>query len=249
MAAGYSGDAKFREYYSGCGMLSILFAQKGINVKSYECYPKEGYRIEYDIGRKEVIHEEVAKARRGETVGAHFGIVCSSWSALNRLLNSGTRTKDKPQGNNTLQRGRTGNEQAAQMFRLIKVFDELKIPYSVENPESSALWWLSQWSGVPSGTCDQCMLGLRRPEKELQASHRVQKKTRLAGTVRGIESFSDFKCDRCHKHSVVIGSVKVDGKRINRSTAAGAYPRKCCRHLVRLFAQHLEHHLANTCSF
>ena len=200
--------------------------------------------MEYDMGRKEVIDGQIAKARRGETVGAHFGIVCSSWSVLKRLLNSGTRTKDKPQGNNTLQRERTGNEQATQMFRLIKVFDELKIPYSVENPESSALWWLSRWSGVPSGTCDQCMLGLRPPEKELQATHRVQKKTRLAGTVRGIESFLDFRCDRGHSYSVVIGSVKVDGKRIHRSTAAGAYPRTFCRHLVCLFAQHLEHHLA-----
>ena len=140
-------------------------------------------------GGREVIDEEIAKARRVETVGVHFRIVCSSWSVFNRLLNGGTRTKDKPQGNNTLQCERTGNEQATQMFRLVKVFDELKIPYSVENPESSALWWLSQWSGVPSGTCDQCMLGSRPPEKELQATHRVQKKTRLAGTVRGIEFF------------------------------------------------------------
>ena len=104
-------------------------------------------------------------------------------------------------------------------------------------------WWLSEWANVPFGICDQCMLGLRPPEKELHATHRVQKKTRLTGTVIGIESLSGFKCDRKHVHSVVIGSVVVDGKRINRSTAAGSYPRKFCKHLVRLFTQHLKQHL------
>jgi hypothetical protein len=219
-------------------MLSLAFANEGIDVKSYECYPKEGYRMEYDMGLAKVIDAEIAAANNNEILGAHFGIVCSSWSILNRLLNGGTRTREAPRGDGSLARERTGNQQATQMFRLIKEFDRLGIPYSVENPESSALWWLPQWKNVPFGVCDQCMLGLKPPEKELHRTHRVKKKTRFCGTVAGIEDFSKHKCDRSHEHSIVIGSVVVDGKRINRSTAAGAYPKQLGIVLAQMFAQH-----------
>ena len=41
-----------------------------------------------------------------------------------------------------------------QMFRLIDVLDELGIPWTVENPESSALFWLSKWKKYEHGTFD-----------------------------------------------------------------------------------------------
>ena len=88
------------------------------------------------------------------------------------------------------------------------------------------------------------MLGLAPTEPHLVRTHRVQKKTRLAGTVRGIDLFSNFKCDRSHPHSVVIVSVVVNGKRMNRSKAAGAYPTKLCVTVAGLFAQRLEINLA-----
>ena len=91
VAADYSTNAQFREYYSGCGLLSTALAQRGINVKAYEACPKEGYRKEHIMSIEAVIEAEIAAAERDEIVGAHFGIVCSSWSVLKRLLNGGTR--------------------------------------------------------------------------------------------------------------------------------------------------------------
>ena len=85
---------------------------------------------------------EIKDACAGNIVAAHFGVVCSSWSVLNRLLNGGTRTREKPLGNGSLLREKIGNTQMKQMFRLIDVFDELSIPWTVENPESPALFWL-----------------------------------------------------------------------------------------------------------
>ena len=171
------------------------------------------------------VDREIAAARRGEMIGAHFGIVCSSWSVLNRLLNGGTRTCLCPLGDNSLVREILGNKQAKQLFRLLDVFDQLGIPWSVENPESSALWWLPQWHSVAHVTFDQCMLGLRPPEPGLARTHRVQKKTRLVGTVSSlVESFNMCKCDRQHSHSHAMGSCKVNGKGISRAKAAGAYP-------------------------
>ena len=75
-------------------------------------------------------------ARAGKMSAAHFGVVCSSWSVLNSLLNGGTRIREKPLGNGSLLRENFGNTQMKQMFRLIDVFDDLSIPWTVENPES-----------------------------------------------------------------------------------------------------------------
>ena len=93
------------------------------------------------------------------------------------------------------------------------------------------------------------MLGLAPPDPHLVETHRVRKLKTLAGTVVGIDVFSKFKCGRSHLHSVVVGSVVVDGKRIHRSKAAGAYPTTLCVTLAGLFAQHLENHLASHQSF
>ena len=37
----FSKNAQLREYYSGCGRLSTAIAQRGINVKAYEAFPKD----------------------------------------------------------------------------------------------------------------------------------------------------------------------------------------------------------------
>ena len=58
--------------------MSTAIAERGINVKAYEAYPKEDYRKEHDMSIKSVIEAETAAAERGEIIGAHFGIVCSS---------------------------------------------------------------------------------------------------------------------------------------------------------------------------
>ena len=102
---------------------------------------------------KAVIEKVIAVAERGGMVGAHFGIVCSSWSVLNRL-NCGTTTRQQPHGNGTLRMELLGNEQTRLMFCLTREFDRLGIPYTVENPESSALWWLSQWDKIPFAVFD-----------------------------------------------------------------------------------------------
>ena len=98
---------------------------------------------------KSVIESDIAAARRGEMGGTHFGIVCSSWTVLNRFLNGGTRMREKPAGNGTLHREIVGNKQANFMFLLIDVLRESRILYNVGNPESSAFWWLEQWDKVP----------------------------------------------------------------------------------------------------
>ena len=47
---------------------------------------------------------EIEDARAGKIAAARFGVVCSSWSVLSKLLNGGTRTREKPLGDNSLLR-------------------------------------------------------------------------------------------------------------------------------------------------
>ena len=95
---------EFREYYSGCGRLSAAIARHGLPVKSFEAYPKEGYWREHDMSIAANIDREIEDARAGKIAAAHFGVVCSSWSVLNSLLNGGTRTREKTLGNGSLLR-------------------------------------------------------------------------------------------------------------------------------------------------
>ena len=81
MAAGYADNAQFREYDSECGRLSTAIAERWINVRAYRAYPTQGYRKEHDMSIKSAIEAEIAAARRGEIVGAHFGIVCGAVGA------------------------------------------------------------------------------------------------------------------------------------------------------------------------
>ena len=78
------------------------------------------------------------------------------------------------------------------------------------------------------------------PEPELGKTYRVQKKTRLAGTVGNLPSFNKYKCVCSHIRSVAKGSCVGNGVRFNGSKAAGAYPSGLCWVLAGLFVEHLK---------
>ena len=79
VAAGYTENAQLRGCYSGCGRLSTAIAEREVStLKHMKLIQKEDYRKEHDMSIKSVIEAETAAAERGEIIGAHFGIVCSS---------------------------------------------------------------------------------------------------------------------------------------------------------------------------
>ena len=102
LCSGWQTVGRIHEYYSGCGRLSAAVARHGLPVKSFEAYPKEGYRREHDMSIAENIDREIKDARAGKIAASHCGVVCLFWSVLNRLLNGGTRTREKPLGNGSL---------------------------------------------------------------------------------------------------------------------------------------------------
>ena len=64
----------------------------------------------------ENIDRDIEDARAGKISADHFGVVCSCWSVFNRLLNGGTRTREKHLGNGSLLRETIGNTQINKCF-------------------------------------------------------------------------------------------------------------------------------------
>ncbi len=129
------------------------------------------------------------------------------------------------------------------MWRLILVFLELHIPFTIENPVDSLLWHstemlrLKQVPGIHNVVFDQCMYFLRAPDwQPTCGDFRIRKRTRLVGNVAELTSLKRT-CDKRHHHSWAWGHVRIREKRISRAAAAGAYPPNLCFHLAKLFCR------------
>ncbi len=155
------------------------------------------------------------------------------------MWNGGTRTCEKPYGDGTLDREILGNKQLAAAWRLMCVFLELGIPFTIENPAESMVWnsnemkELARHPQYEAALIDQCMHHLRPVDWNGATDVRIRKRTRVAGTVAGLASLRCL-CDRKHEHSWAVGRCRVNNKRVSRARAAGAYPLSLCQSLARL---------------
>ncbi len=238
-------DGEFREYYSGYGRLARSMRRRGFCAKEYEAFHSGKFDPSFDLGDPEVVDREIVDVKAGRVRSAHFGIVCSSWCRMSQRFNGGTRTNTNPYGTGAKLNEIAGNTQVAQMKRLIDVLVKHDVPFTIENPIDSLIWHTAElrairsFSNVTEVSCDQCMFKLRPPEWTPDSlDYRIRKRTRLLGTVKGLESLAR-SCDGEHIHVEAWGHVRVNGKRISRAKAAGAYPPALCNCLANFFAQHL----------
>ena len=229
-----------REYYSGCGGLSRSFRRLGEVTEEFDAFREGEFDPQQDLSDAAIIDGQIDEARRGLVRSAHFGLLCRSWCKMTMQYNQGTRTKSNPQGDGILKREVEGNRQLAEAFRLMVVLRELTIPFTLENPHDSFLWYsneiaeLRSWPEWNEVMFDQCMYKLRPPDWDRVADIRVRKRTKIGGTLANLKSLRRI-CDGCHHHSIAFGSVRVNGKRIVRAKAAGAYPACLCRALASLY--------------
>ncbi len=198
-----------------------------------------------DLGDPSVIDQQINDVRRGLVAFGHFGILCRSWCRMNKRFDSGTRTNANPYGDCLSEKELTGNRQLAEMGRLLMVFIECNIHFTIENPHDSLLWHTDEIQslrlveGCSEVVLDQCMFKLRPPEwRAGQDDIRIRKRTRILGTLKGLESLRRV-CDGSHIHGEAWGHVRVNGKRVSRATAAGAYPGNLCGSFASLIASHL----------
>ena len=103
-------------------------------------------------------------------------------------------------------------------------------PFMFEHPQRASSWKqdcverIESLPGVGSVCFDQCMLGLRAPNKKL-----MKKRTRILSNNQWLlRTLQNFQCDRSHEHQHIIGSM--NGRSL--SWWAQHYPDDMCRILA-----------------
>ena len=161
----------------------------------------------------------------------HFGLPCGSFSLMQNM-NGGTRSKNNPEGDGSLDREKKGNELAWRTIYLCKILHEHGSFFTIENPLTSYAWHSKAMHNLVSEThatfvrFDQCCYNLKLPD-----SHGVlglaKKPTLILGSVPGLQMLGRC-CNGNHAHVQVIGGVKTKKGWQRRSTLAGRYPKSLC---------------------
>lgn len=223
---------KFREIFSGKGCLTQVFKDRGKFgvLKPVELFKHGRPDPSQDILNDTTFDKLIADAREPHQVW-HFGMPCGSFSLLQNL-NGGTRSKDKPEGDNSLLRERVGNEIAKRTCYVCMVLLEHGNFFTIENPKTSLAWYLKELKhlesliGVSTVEFDQCEYGLKIPGADGKEGL-AKKATRIMCNLPHLSCLSRT-CGKQHGHVQVIGGVRTASGWKRRSELAGAYPRALC---------------------
>jgi len=223
-----------REVFAGKAGLSLALARAGLCVgRPLEAFPRKGvYVRESDLQVPEVFNGLMQDVNAGIIIFLAFGTPCSSWSILARRNNS--RSSQNPAGDLLDEKELVANKQAELTACLCKILYHRGGYFTIENPATSLLFRfgpileLGEFPGVRLTTLDQCAYGLQLPGTP--PNFFCKKTTSVLSNVVNISNV----CARCpgrslvHQHHHAQGSLKVDGKTIRASVAAGAYPPRLC---------------------
>ena len=168
-----------------------------------------------------------------------MGLPCTTWGNAGRT-NGGTRRKDCPYGSGALEREHMGNKQWKDAVRLIEALVAAGGCFTMENPQTSCLWWsremdqLSRLTPCKLVTFTQCAYDLRPPAA--QAYEYFPKITSVFGNLNDLHVL-ERRCPGkrpCHSHVAACGSRKVRGKHVSLAKATGRYPPKLCASLAKV---------------
>ena len=161
----------------------------------------------------------------------HFGLPCCSFSIIQHS-NGGTRRRNRPEGDNSLERERIGNLLLSRTLELISILEEAGNHWTLENPQSSYAWLMPKMQEQLEGkdvhvACfDQCAFGLRLLGTDGRFGP-CKKPTSLAGNFEHVKFLSrSCKCHNSHVHA--IGGVRTKSGWRRRSELAGHYPSRLC---------------------
>ena len=165
--AGSEKGAYFADLFAGTGGVGRA-ATNRYRVPSHIYDINRGK--EFDLTDRKVLRRLERDALKGRIVAAMFATPCPSWSvARNRTLVIRSRSEPwgvkfptRPLSPKDAESLRLGNATMRSTLRLIKLFTRLKIPWGLENPASSNMWYVPElrryWeSGIAHlATVDQC---------------------------------------------------------------------------------------------
>ena len=233
----------FREVFAGKARLSAAMKKVlGVRVLKPIDYLKKG-KIDpsQDILNDECFNQLKLDAQEPDQLW-HFGLPCCSFSVLQHS-NGGTRRRNLPQGNDSLERERLGNEILRRTMCLIDILESHGNWWTLEHPDSSYAWWMPSLRNkltnphVLYTILDQCAYGLRLKDNNDMYGP-CKKCTRFAGSLPGLEGLGKrCKCKKPHVHAV--GGVKTKNGWKRRSELAGHYPGALAQQYANIVSQEL----------
>ena len=136
------GDAKFLglEVFGGAGGLTRALRQHGLQMAHpIDSGGGKDYRVEQDLLQLRDFEDLKSLIEADCFWYVHFGLPCSSWSALRRM-SGGTRRLDKPEGSLELESEIEANLLGCRVLELCWLLKERGRFFSIENPASSYFW-------------------------------------------------------------------------------------------------------------
>lgn len=228
-----------REIFSGSAHLTKVFrSRKFFRVQPpVEILNKGRYDRSGDILDNNTFEQLCVDACRPRQYW-HFGFPCGSFSLMQNM-NRGTRTKEQPLGDGSLERERKGNEIMHRTIHLCNLLHEHGSIFTLENPRTSYAWKTpAMLRLIEKCQCkrvhlDQCQYGLCIPLTDGVLGPAL-KPTTFVGTLPLLNQLERV-CPHQHTHVAVLGGVKQKGKWRKRSELAGAYPAPLCRKVAITF--------------
>lgn len=227
------GDAKrmkFREVFAGKARLTHVL-KKYSNIEVLDPIDLFYGGSSHNLLNGEVFAKLKVEAKEPDRCW-HFGLPCGSFSILQHS-NGGTRRKDNPSGDNTLEREIVGNELLRRTLVLIDLIEKAGSWWTLENPKTSYAWHMPNMKkklnhrGVIAASMHQCAYGLRLPDSHGEYGP-CKKHTQFAGNIPGLEQLA--KTCHCRKaHVYAVGGVKTKNGWKRRSELAGHYPTPLCQ--------------------
>ena len=134
----------FLEVFSGCARLSRACAEKGIPAEAWDVL----YGPSCNMLDPSASASLLERVRKGEFSAVHLGLPCTSWSLARRSDGRGPmplRSDESIMGLPSLkasdkQKVAESNQLLEFALQVIEICQQLRVPWTLENPQSSRLW-------------------------------------------------------------------------------------------------------------
>ena len=227
----------FLDGFSGSGGVAKAVRRQGFTAKEFELLHGE----EFDLTRPCVLNKICRDAKDGRLIAAAFGPPCASWSiARDRTLV--IRNQLQPWGLDNLPENEqvkveAGNKTLRATLKLIRTLHRLGIPWSLENPGSSKMWWTKElkeimtWPGVHEELIDFCQYGTAWRKRTRFIFGNVQPENLGRFNHRRCTGTGGF-CSRTGERHFQLTGTSPTG--VPWTRIAQPYPTKLCNDLAHI---------------
>ena len=223
------------EFFSGKGALSRQVRALGFTARGWERLRSEDEDLTSPSAQR-AIRQDIG---RGKLIAAFLAPPCGTFSMANRAV---VRTHEDPwglwpQSGNNRAKVDGGNACALAAIQLIKDLNKNKIPWILEHPRTSRLFWTPEMKHIMAQAnvtvvhCDQCQFGARWRKSTTFVCGDLN--PIAVGTLdRRCRSGRSRICTKSHRPHLVLRGTSPYG--VPWTSIASTYPPSLCKRLATL---------------